>query len=561
MKPLLPMIYTVLVLLTTLALARQQRHSCDEFEGERMCNCIEGEFPGAECNGKNLEMIPRDLPNELVNLDLAFNKIEAIDNAHMYPALTTFNISYNNLKIIKEDCFKTNGQLQRLDLSHNLLTNITLDTFLGLHSILDLDLSHNQISTIMEDAFSAMPSLRDLYLAHNALHQLNSQTFPMHLRSTLQTLDLSHNHINVFPTSAISHLSNLRALRVGENSFQEISTGIFTNFDFLVELRLNDCGLRTLDADVFDGLDDLEILDISDNVFREVPESALVLDSLETLHIGGNYISRLDSNHFRKLSRLMNFYMNDCRDVALELGPDVFMHNRDLQVINITLCDLGNPDESVNLHHLHKLKHVNLHGNKLTTLPDNFLPMIDLASLDLSGCPLQCDCNLKWLRNWPNVNPQFDLKASCFDGALLTNMMDLDIEYYTCGLELAYIILIIVLAVLVILLALGLFLCRKRLGSRSACSCTIKPNFLRSPLKRRKSSGLRLSANYKSKQDIKVLQNDVENNGKFIDLPGLHAAEDMSTASSGGEDEEHSPIYDTVANENANLPDVKITQI
>jgi len=70
--------------------------------------------------------------------------------------------------------------------------------------------------------------------------------------------------------------------------------------------------------------------------------------------------------------------------------------------------------------------------------------------------------------------------------------------------------------------------------------------------RRRRKKRNRLSANYTGKEDIQVLQNDIENNGRFIELSGLQQGGDR-----------RQPIYEEVADalQGGPGPDVKISEL
>jgi len=542
--------------------------SCSKYDNEAVCVCTGGEEIKAVCEYAGLEIIPHDLPTQLTSLDLSYNNILKLDNVNMYDSLIAFKLTHNNLTTIGQDCFINNKNLQKLELSYNCLTELNHDTFVGLYSLIALDLSNNEISSIQEDSFASMSSLQDLNLGSNQLVQLNHQAFQVSHRNTLHHLDLSHNFFREFPTMALSKLVSLRVLHLGHNNLEYLSDRVFSKFQHLMDLKLNKCGLEDLGEFTFAELETLQQLDISDNKFTDVPEAALnQLINLETIFIGGNDIRILNSNHFSKLSQLKQFNMQDCKG-ELQLESGVFVNNPDLTTINITRCDLEDPDESIRLNYLHKLEHVNLHGNKLTTWRQDFLPMTDLLSLDLSGNPINCDCDLKWLRHWPIHNPDMVLKASCYNYDDQTSLLAVNPEDFTCGLALD-LILWIVLSIVGSCLVMGVIavLCIKsrRTQSSSSCECSrltlpSKHSFVSSSpcWKRRHESKPRLSRNFSGKQDILVIQNDVENNGKLIDLPpGQLNSQDSSL------EDENAHLYDTVPGDECNLnyPDVKITQI
>ena len=105
---------------------------------------------------KQLTQVPRDIPENSVNIFLQNNKISTI-------ADSTF--------IDNTDC-------EDLKLDHNKLEKITKKMWKGLYSLKWLDLSKNYIKKIESRAFEDLTNLQVLYLADNLLKFLSEDVLP-----------------------------------------------------------------------------------------------------------------------------------------------------------------------------------------------------------------------------------------------------------------------------------------------------------------------------------------------------------------------------------------------
>ncbi|GLV45614.1 Leucine-rich repeat activity-regulated protein at synapses [Carabus blaptoides fortunei] len=79
---------------------------------------------------------------------------------------------------------------------------------------------------------------------------------------------------------------------ISMNRIRELTNNSFKVYTYLKKLYLNDNMIMTIEPGTFDGLDDLDTLDLSMNALIEVPVSIFHLHSLETLMLGKNI--RLD---------------------------------------------------------------------------------------------------------------------------------------------------------------------------------------------------------------------------------------------------------------------------
>ncbi|XP_067861093.1 leucine-rich repeat-containing protein 17 [Heptranchias perlo] len=97
------------------------------------------------CENKQLITIPPNLPEDVVHLQLAENKIQRL----------------------KDSMFSTLKNLKSLDLQQNAITNIEPGAFEGLDELNTLMLQHNQLQFMSEEVFIPIPKLKYLRIYGN----------------------------------------------------------------------------------------------------------------------------------------------------------------------------------------------------------------------------------------------------------------------------------------------------------------------------------------------------------------------------------------------------------
>lgn len=152
-----------------------------------------------------------------------------------------FDVSNCDISEINEGTFISMPALSTLNLSGNNLRVIRKNVFTPLTKLVDLDLSFNAIEFIDNAAFSNNRNLRKLQLANNRLETLPSKIFRE--IKNLNELDVSGNILTT--VWAESSETNRVALNLNELvylnvSFNEIQTVYFTDIEILPNLSVLD---------------------------------------------------------------------------------------------------------------------------------------------------------------------------------------------------------------------------------------------------------------------------------------------------------------------------------
>ncbi|XP_028255228.1 amphoterin-induced protein 2-like [Parambassis ranga] len=173
------------------------------------------------CSGRNLSVLPFDLPSYAARLDLSHNALVALHVdwiSHMFERLTTLVLSKNSISRIEINVFTVTPHLLHLDLSSNHLTVLNSSVFTGLKELKELLLFGNWIVQINPGSFRDLHSLQKLYLSANRL-----TAFPLGLYEepegprNLTFLDLSYNRLSEVPIQSLLSLTRHGQIYLQEN--------------------------------------------------------------------------------------------------------------------------------------------------------------------------------------------------------------------------------------------------------------------------------------------------------------------------------------------------------
>ncbi|BFZ00801.1 hypothetical protein BsWGS_03840 [Bradybaena similaris] len=181
------------------------------------------------------------------------------------------------------------------------------------------------------------------------------------------------------------------------------------------ELDLSCSYLPIVEMGSFVHLPELSYLNLRNSFVRLIipPDSSLT--SLRTLVLGSNYIDyslyQIGPN-FKGLPNLIDLDLSD--NGMIVLPEELFGGIDKLEYLRLNHNLFS--DFIANISHLQHLQLLNLSGTGLPYLPEHVRTHINQLStvrpgeirVDMSGCPIQCDClNLEFLK-WMTRSPAFD---------------------------------------------------------------------------------------------------------------------------------------------------------
>ncbi|XP_055597172.1 leucine-rich repeat neuronal protein 1 [Uranotaenia lowii] len=356
------------------------------------------------------------LPQGTIRLDLSYNKLTSIPS-FVSEKLQYLSVRHNEIASLTDKNFANVTMLLELDISENNIELINSDAFIGLTLLRKLNLAENKIKTIQPNAFSVFSYLEHLILSHNPLGEfLNSSENDIFLRlgvtPRLHNIELENCTITKIDLSSGVGLDNIV---LGSNQLFQIP-----NLPKQLSLLdISDNPIRVMTAKFLPHLHNLQHL-----IMQDMPN----LYKLEEFALFG-------------LPRLTNLNLQGSRNLTV-IDPYIFGKN---VVLNET--------DTV-------LEHLNLKGTSIKTLNSSLEFAFErLAVLDLTGAPLNCDCQLQWIKHLGNAT----VHGSCTKPMSLRGhqLVDLEQDQFKCKVEKSWVymmfnVLLVILLIVLVLAAIYL---------------------------------------------------------------------------------------------------------
>ncbi|XP_073507108.1 platelet glycoprotein Ib alpha chain [Phyllobates terribilis] len=118
-----------------------------------------------------------DIPIMIEDLNLANNSLRKLPKVSLLPALTTLQLSNNQISTIEDNAFTGLERLKMLKLQHNQIDSLSEEVFKSLPSLDHLDLSYNQLLYLPDRLLSSSENLVILYLSGNRLTEIPDNFF------------------------------------------------------------------------------------------------------------------------------------------------------------------------------------------------------------------------------------------------------------------------------------------------------------------------------------------------------------------------------------------------
>ena len=377
--------------------------------------------------------------------------------------LTRVDLSHNELTAISPEAFRPLRHLTSLYLSENKdLSYSILQPVLAISTLEELDVMSCDLGPPPTDLFynSSLPRLHTLMLHANklgdgcapldlnllkplsALKVLGLATddieyLTVSYSTVLEKLNLDSNSMYRFPVTCTEKhsslfprlrllflegnrlssipdevcLPRLQVMSLAKNQFKFLKSGSFSTHKFpsLTTLYMHSMSIHvsTIQRDAFNNTHLEEIMlsfssvtfsssDISNDSFRNCPR-------LRSLGLSHNYME-VNSQRFQRLfghlTNLQNFNLESTR--LNHLSSEMISSFPNLKTLLLNRNLLMSLDDGL-FDHLSHLEHLDIGRNQIPTIgPDTFRAATRsrLQSLDLSGNPFTCSCNILWFRSW-----------------------------------------------------------------------------------------------------------------------------------------------------------------
>lgn len=197
--------------------------------------------------GKNI-MVPKafvEQTKHVFSLEINFNGLSSIDGTSIceWQKLEFLHADSNNLEKLSSGILSNCRQLIILNLQNNKINEIASDALVGLSSLKYLDLSSNQITFLDKNVFEPLKDLESLDLRENQIQIDSSQLFQYN--SELIFLNLYSNDLRYIPVGLFDNLNKLNGLIISNNPNLKSSIDL-KHFDSLDELMIDFTSVTTL---------------------------------------------------------------------------------------------------------------------------------------------------------------------------------------------------------------------------------------------------------------------------------------------------------------------------
>ncbi|XP_054068518.1 leucine-rich repeat-containing protein 40 [Rissa tridactyla] len=328
----------------------------------------------------------------LQKLDVSHNKLKGIPEELMQLShLKSLLLHHNELSCLP-DGFGQLVNLEELDLSNNHLTDIPT-SFALLINLVRLNLACNQLKNLPAD-ISAMKSLRQLDCTKNYLETVPSKLATM---ASLEQLYLRKNKLRSlaeFPSCKL-----LKELHAGENQIEILNAENLKHLNSLSVLELRDNKIKSV-PDEIALLQKLERLDLANNDISRLPYTLGNLPQLKFLALEGNPLRTIRRDLLQKgTQELLKYLRSKIQDdvtnpneeppvTAMTLPSEsrVNMH----AITSLKLLEYSEkqaaviPDEMFNAVGSNPVATVNFSKNQLSEVPPRIVELKDSL----------CDVNL-----------------------------------------------------------------------------------------------------------------------------------------------------------------------
>lgn len=259
-----------------------------------------------------------------------------------YPNLHSVSFVNSGVQRLTSGAFENCENLESLNLDYNQISTVPAGIFNNNPRLREIVFMANRIHTIADNAFTGT-ALSTLYLGNNRLTTINRGMFNG-IEGSLENLHLYLNNLRNLPENSFDGLQNLQILDLGINTQIRLPANVFQTLRNLSILYLDSVGIETLNPSWFASLESLRELDIYRNNIRVLPEGVFAnLISLLTLLINLNPIESLNSNIFGDNLRNISFINAvGCRISAIDQRIIDDSDNLDILYLYDNVCTSSN---------------------------------------------------------------------------------------------------------------------------------------------------------------------------------------------------------------------------
>jgi len=288
------------------------------------------------------------------------------------PDLLVLSLSLNDLEQLPPKAFQGLSELRLLDLGRCKISSLTDDVFVGLEQVATLTLSQNNLQQLPPGVLQPMPRLEQLLLGGTVVKN-----------GTQETIVLG-NPLSTLPPGLFDNMDSLQLVDVSQNRLTSLPPKLFNSISKLRALELQDNLLEEIAPEVFANLPRLQNLTLAHNLLHTLsPRSFQDLPALTDLDLSNNLLGSGALPSLQGLAELR--YLNISGNRFLHLPTGAFSGLLALQWLDISKISLKELMPGV-FAELGSLKDLWAEGLQVKALPLGvFDGLHSLESLGLRG--------------------------------------------------------------------------------------------------------------------------------------------------------------------------------
>ncbi|XP_069803371.1 toll-like receptor 13 [Dendropsophus ebraccatus] len=351
-------------------------------------------------------------PSNFSSLTIEHNllkKLSNCGNTATFPELKSISFQYNRIWSVNSYAFTFAPNLEELKLNINNIIYLQNNSFHGLWNLRTLRLDNNLITDLYKNYFKGLRKLKTLILRKNRISVVFKNVLIGLVDLTI--LDLGANKITQVKSGSFDGMKSLAKLYLDNNQIKKISGDMFKGVEAtlqVLDLQSNLLGYTSsrqyhTPFSKLHRVYDLKLVSQQPYGLTAVPKGFFKgLDSLQALYLGQNRLTQLEDDVFDNLQNLTYLSLSeDCNGVQ-NLSPGIFKNLVNLKILNLENMCIQSLGPKI-FSNLTNLKRLQLTKNGLKHIdPTIFDNLTNLQYLDLWKCPLTCTCVNQDLKGWMN---------------------------------------------------------------------------------------------------------------------------------------------------------------
>lgn len=236
--------------------------------------------------------------------------------------LEHLSLEHNDIKIVPPFALYGAQQIKTLSLARNSILDFNYRSLAGLLKLEWLDVSRNNLTKLSELSFPPFPNLEVVDFRYNPITHIYPMTFGvmnntqrMFIGSDAGSLDLSYGSsftslerldslilfnatIPVLNQKVFTGLKSITKLTM-QGDIRRIEFDAFAEMPKLKELFLSKCRIREISMDIFYGIRNLEVVDLSSNELFYLPNGLFDEQKrIREIYLQNNLLTDLPARFF-----------------------------------------------------------------------------------------------------------------------------------------------------------------------------------------------------------------------------------------------------------------------